>query len=351
MKLRIATTALVALLVGGAASQQVSRAAVAAALDPEMLPQHLMETGLYAADDRAVVAPGVRQFVPQYPLWSDGLTKRRWVFLPKGSSIDATSQLAWDFPVGTKFWKEFSLNGHRIETRMSWKSSPTRWQMASYVWNDEGTGAVLASPEGVPEVVEIAPGRRHSIPSRSDCAACHGSQRMGPLGFNALQLSNDRDPNALHGETLAAGMLTLADLVNEGVLAPASTHFIADPPRIRTSDPTTRSVLGYLATNCMMCHNGASDGTPLGPSLAMREMLEDADTATRHLIDRPSTWVLPGASGDHSVVVHPGSPDLSALFVRLRSRAPSSQMPPLGTVLRDQQAVDMIGRWISNLSR
>ena len=351
MKLRIATTALAAALIAVAASQQVSRAAAGTALDPEMLPQDLTETGLYAPDDRAVVAPGVRQFLPQYPLWSDGLTKRRWVFLPKGTSIDATFELAWDFPVGTKFWKEFSLNGRRIETRMSWKSSPTQWQMASYVWNEDGTGAVLASPEGVPGIVEIAPGRRHSIPSRSDCSTCHGTQRMGPLGFNALQLSNDRDPNAIHGEALAPGMLTLADLINQGLLAPAPTHFIANPPRIRSSNPATRSVLGYLATNCMMCHNGGSDGTPLGPSLAMREMLEDADTAARNLIDRPSAWQVPGASDGHSVVVHPGSPDLSGLLVRLRSRAPSSQMPPLGTVVRDQQAVEAIGRWISNLSR
>ena len=351
MRSRLATTALAAALVAVAVSQQVSRAAAAARLDPEMLPQHLTETGLYAPGDRATVAPGVRQFFPQYPLWSDGMTKRRWVLLPEGSSIDATSELAWDFPAGTKFWKEFSLNGRRIETRMSWKVSPTRWLMASYVWNDDGSDAVLAPPEGVPDVVEIAGGRRHSIPSRSDCAACHGSERTGPLGFNALQLSNDRDPNAIHGEPLAPGMITLADLITRGQLAPAPTHFIADPPRIRTSDPSTRSVLGYLASNCMMCHSGGSDGTPLGPSLAMREMFDDADAAARKLVDRPSSWQAPGATDGRTVVVHPGSPDLSALFLRLRSRAPSSQMPPLGTVVRDQQAVDAIGRWIVDLRR
>ena len=351
MRSRNATTALAAVLVAVAASQQVSRAAVDARLDPEMLPQHLAETGLYAPDGRGVVAAAVRQFLPQYPLWSDGLMKRRWVCLPEGASIDAASELAWDFPVGTKFWKEFSLNGRRIETRMSWKTSPTRWLMASYVWNENGTDAVLAPPDGLPGVVEIAPGRRHSIPSRSDCTACHGSERTGPLGFNALQLSNGRDPNAIHGDALAPGMVTLADLINQGVLAPAPTHFITDPPRIRTSNSATRSVLGYLASNCMMCHQGGSDGTPLGPSLTMREMLADGDAAARNLVERPSAWQVPGAAEGHSVVVHPGSPDLSALFVRLRSRAPSSQMPPLGTVLQDQQAIDAIGRWISELPR
>ena len=351
MRLRNATTALAAVLVAVAVSQQVSRAAAVARLDPEMLPQHLTETGLYAPEGRGIVAAGVRQFLPQYPLWSDGLTKRRWVFLPNGASIDATSELAWDFPVGTKFWKEFSLNGRRVETRMSWKVSPARWLMASYVWNEEATDAVLAPADGVPGVVEIAPGRRHSIPSRSDCTSCHGSERTGPLGFNALQLSIDRDPNAIHGGALTPDMVTLADLINHGALTPAPTHFIAEPPRIRTSNPATRSVLGYLASNCMMCHNGGTDGTPLGPSLPMREMLTDADATARNLVDRPSAWQVPGAADGHAVVVHPGSPDLSALFVRLRSRAPSTQMPPLGTVLRDQQAVDAIGRWISELSR
>ena len=351
MRRRIATSALAAGLVAVAVTQQVSRATAAAALDPETLPQHLQDTGLYAPDDPSTIAAGVRQFLPQYPLRSDGLTKRRWVSLPTRSSIDATSELAWDFPVGTKFWKEFSLNGRRIETRVSWKSSPTRWQMASYVWNDDGTGAALAPAEGIPGIVEIAPGRRHSIPSRSDCVACHGASKTGPLGFNALQLSNDRDPNAIHGEPLDPGMLTLAELIDHRVLAPAPTHFIANPPRIRTSNSLTRSVLGYLAANCMMCHSSGTDGTPLGPALSIHDLLADADKAARTLVNRPSAWQVAGAADGHSVVVHPGSPDLSALFVRLRSRAPSSQMPPLGTVMRDQQAIEAFSRWISDLSR
>src|SRR5262249_29189727 len=183
--------------------------------DDAPLLQRLTETGLYSSDRSETIASGVRQFLPQYPLWSDGLKKRRWIALPPDSSIDATSELAWDFPVGTKFWKEFSFNGRRIETRMLWKTSATTWKAASYVWNDDGTDAVLAPADGVPGVAEIAPGKRHSIPSRTDCLACHGATRTGPLGFNALQLSTDRDPTAIHGEPLAPGMITLADLVKE----------------------------------------------------------------------------------------------------------------------------------------
>ena len=350
MRPRFASTALIAVLVGGMSSRHALRAADADATSQTDLPVHLAETGLYARDRAGVIAAGVRPFLPQYPLWSDGLTKRRWIALPPGSVIDARAALAWDFPVGTKFWKEFSLNGRKIETRILWKTAASRWEGASYVWDDEGVDATLAAADGVPAVAEIASGRRHSIPSRTDCGACHGTIRSGPLGFNALQLSTDRDPNAIHGEPLAPTMLTLRSLIDEGLITPAPTHFIMDPPRIRTDDPATRSVLGYLAANCAICHNGEPDGAPSGPSLTMRDLLEDADAAARKLFDRPSAWQVPGVAEGHSVVIHRGSPELSALFVRLRSRAPSSQMP-LGTVIRDDQAVDAINRWISNLSR
>jgi hypothetical protein len=37
----------------------------------------------------------------------------------------------------------------------------------------------------------------------------------------------------------------------------------------------------------------------------------------------------------------------SAMLVRMRSRRPSSQMPPLGSALRDDTAIDVITRWIA----
>jgi hypothetical protein len=35
----------------------------------------------------------------------------------------------------------------------------------------------------------------------------------------------------------------------------------------------------------------------------------------------------------------------------MRSRKPSSQMPPLGTVVQDQEALNVMGRWISDITR
>jgi mono/diheme cytochrome c family protein len=314
----------------------------------EQLPQRLVETGLFSGDPDTIASHN-RRFVPQYPLWSDGMTKRRWVALPGTANVDAKDAHAWDFPAGTRFWKEFSLNGRKIETRLLWKTSDTEWLFGSYVWNEDGTDATLAPEDGIPAFVEVAPGRRHSIPSRSDCAACHGTKRPGPLGFTALQLSTDRDPNAIHGEPLAPGMLTLRDLVEQRILSPARHDLVDTPPRIRTANPSTRAALGYLAANCGSCHNGNADLSVLGPSLTTQDLIADADAVARAFIDRESRWQVPGTTDGRSVLLRPGVPEESAMLVRMRSRAPSSQMPPIGTVLRDREAVDAIGRWIAGL--
>ena len=68
----------------------------------------------------------------------------------------------------------------------------------------------------------------------------------------------------------------------------------------------------------------------------------------RALIDQPTRWQMPGLPDGQTVLVKSGAPDLSALLVRMRSRSPSSQMPPLGTVVRDHQAVDVLTRWIAS---
>ena len=223
---------------------------------PPVAPRLLSETGLYAGGGTAMIDPHNRPFSPQYPLWSDGAHKRRWVYLPPGATIDAANIDAWEFPVGTKFWKEFVFDDRRVETRFLWRARDEGWVFASYIWNDDQTEAQLAPAEGEPGVAEIAAGRRHSIPSIEECKACHDSGRTEVLGFSALQLSTDRDPNAIHGEPLTPEMLTLQTLLNEGVLEPTRTDLISNPPRIRAGNPRTRAMLGYLSTNCGACHNG-----------------------------------------------------------------------------------------------
>jgi mono/diheme cytochrome c family protein len=307
-------------------------------------PRLLSQTGLYLAPGR--IDTRNRAYAPQYPLWSDGAAKSRWVRLPEGAAIDGRNEDAWSFPVGTKFWKEFRFHGRKVETRFLWHARPGTWIFASYAWNDAQTEATLVPAAGLPDVAEVAPGLRHSIPGTEDCRTCHGNGRTEVLGFTALQLSPDRDPRAIHGEPLRAGMLTLADLVAEGRLRHARPDLLARPPRIRAADPDARALLGYFAVNCGACHR--TDHPIEGLDLDFRHTaLGSGEPGLASIVDRPSQYPLPGEAPGSSRRLVPGDPDRSVVAYRMASRRPASQMPPLGSVLGDQEALARLRAWIA----
>ena len=105
-------------------------------------PATLECTGLYANLAAKTLTPGVREYAPAYVLWSDGADKRRWIGLPAGSVIDASDPNEWVFPIGTRVWKEFSLQGQRVETRLWQKVTAKFWVNAVYVWNQEQSAAL-----------------------------------------------------------------------------------------------------------------------------------------------------------------------------------------------------------------
>lgn len=311
-------------------------------------PALLSQTGLYAAP--GVVDVHHLAYAPQYPLWTDGAAKSRWLHLPAGTAIAGRDEDGWVFPVGTKAWKEFRFQGRKVETRLLWKVGPKDWVFASYAWNDTQTDATLVPEGGLPEVAEVAPGLRHSIPSRGDCRTCHGQERVEILGFNALQLSPDRDPHAIHGEPLQPGMVTLEHLVARRLLKDARPDLLSRPPRIPADTPATRTALGYLAANCASCHR--ADRPIPGLDLDFRHRAQatrDTDEpGLRTTLGRPSAFQLPGVAD--SLRVRPGDPDHSTLLHRMASRRPASQMPPLGSALVDQEAVARLRPWIAQLA-
>ena len=315
------------------------------------IPERLSETGLYLPGT-LTVDPRNRPFSPQYPLWTDGAGKARWIQLPAGGRITARDADTWEFPVGTRLWKEFAFDGRRVETRMLWRLTADEWSYAAYVWNEAQTDATLVPAEGLAGVVEVAPGKRHSVPSRDDCRACHDNGGTSVLGFTALQLSTDRDPAAPHAEPLQPGMTTLQTLLDEGLIDTPQPALFARAPRI-PGDPGTRAALGYLSANCGHCHNADSAVATVRFPLRMPAYPTPAgiEQTIGALVARTSKWDLPHSTPGTTSTVKPGSPDLSALVVRMRSRRPSAQMPPLGTALADGDAVDLVSVWIDELGR
>ncbi len=317
----------------------------AAAPRAEPLPQRLSATGLFAPGSTRLAA-GVMAFAPQYPLWSDGTRKRRWIQLPPGASIDASRVDAWEFPVGTKVWKEFGY-GKAIETRLLERVADGSWRFATYVWNVDGTDAVLAPEDGAVVAASDAPGGRYAVPSRGDCVACHEGPAVPVLGFTALQLSPDRDPLAPHADAKRADQVDLGSLVARGVLRGLPPELLSAPPRIDAPTPTARAALGYLHGNCGHCHNAAGALTGLELLLAQQagHDTHSAERTLESLLGHSSRFRPNGSEATQRIAADQGS---SVLTLRMKTDNPLARMPPLGVQVVDTEGIALIERWIAN---
>jgi len=307
-------------------------------------PQHLRDTGLYADFDTLTVDAAHVAFSPQYPLWTDGATKRRWISLPPSSAIDASDPDAWVFPIGTRLWKEFSFAGQRVETRYIERQPDGQWRYAAYAWSADGREAELVPATGKRGAYPLGGGKAHTIPSVSDCKVCHQGGRSEVLGFSLIQLLLERDPGALHADTSGASDLDLKELIARGVIVGLPRSALE--PRQIASSATERAALGYLHGNCGHCHN--EQGPLRNVGLFLRQSAAaGAERAIASTFDQPLKKPAPGMSADALLRIEPQHPDRSALMQRIASRYPPLQMPPLGTVLVDREAVDQLQRWIA----
>jgi hypothetical protein len=291
-------------------------------------PRLLSQTGLFADMAKETLGDGVRAFQPHYALWSDGATKRRWLYLPVGAQIDTSDMDYWTFPVGTTAWKEFTRDGVRVETRMLRKRGPGDWTMIAYQWRNNQSDAV-AVPDGVPN----ASGTPHDIPSQDNCFFCHKNMKDTLLGVSAIQLSHDATQPGLR----------IDDLIGEGRLSVPPAHALRIP-----GDPVVEGALGYLHANCGLCHNGQS-GVSRTTKLRLWETVDHLDavkntTAYTTTIGRPNAF-LPALH-----VIEPGRPDESELVIRISERG-SRQMPPIGTEIVDKDGVAKIRAWVESLPR
>lgn len=289
------------------------------------LPDRLSETGLFANLGSEMLADGVLPFAPRFELWSDGATKRRWIYLPPDTQIDSSGPDAWNFPAGTKLWKEFTRDGARVETRLLFKHGPepTAWTPLAYVWGDDGDA--WATPDGRAN----AGGTAHDVPSAAQCVGCHGGTRSGVLGFSAVQLP----------DVGVDGALGLAELVASGRLTTNMTAL--EIP----GDSTTREALGYLHANCSHCHNQTRPERD-GPRCFDPERSFDFMLRTSELAAPEATATYRTAIGK---VIVEGNPEDSAIMQRIRSRSEWWGMPALGSEVVDEQGVQLLTAWIRAL--
>ena len=304
------------------------------------LPDKLSQTGLYADIVQKSLAATSLAYEPQFKLWSDGSSKTRWIYLPECSVIDTTEMDNWSLPIGTRLWKEFVVNGQRIETRFMHRigPSPDDWIMAAYAWDGGETDAVITL-----QGVEDAQGTEHDIPPQNNCFRCHGPHPAKggypsrTLGFSAIQLSH-----SLPG-------INLVQLAQQGRLSTKVAAAFAVP-----GTAVDQAALGYLHANCGHCHNNTSEGIPY-PAMDMQLKTTDSAVAlTGSYLDLVNQPVLLFQGYGCSQRISGQDVADSCVHLRMAERGSdtmfnSKQMPPLGTDSLDHAGLQVIVDWIATL--
>jgi len=320
------------------------RPAGSSSVEEWQYPEFLSGTGLFTDLATLDPTPGLIPYEVNAPLWSDGMSKRRWVMIPNdGVPSEPDERLgydplgAWEFPVGTVFVKHFERpdDGRFIETRVMVHGSDG-WGGVTYRWLPDGSDAERLEDGAIEPMTLDGEGFDYAYPSRLQCLQCHAESTGSVLGFRSHQL--DRDalyPNGREAHQLesfsAAGLLdaVLKEEDFDDTLRAVDLDDAAATPELR--------IRSYLDSNCAHCHQ------PGGSSRAFFDARLGTPLTNQSLVCGP---VIEDLGLPAPAVVKPGSLENSSLFQRLNSIDECCRMPPIGKGRVHLDAVTQIADWI-----
>jgi hypothetical protein len=271
-------------------------------------------------------AKNFKTYDVQYPLYSDGAKKKRWIYLPSGTQINTLDPDNWSFPTGTILWKEFSLSNTKLETRQMEKISAadgaTSWRFSVYAWKTDQSGAVLidntfdASLDAANFYAVTALNTSYQVLRPNQCVQCHQGTRDAPQGFDYLQLSS------------GSLSFNLNQLKSAGFLShpPASLDTIVGPT-------LAQNAIGYMQSNCATCHNGS--GAPNN----FRHLSTATSLAAENFF---------AAAGNNPSLIVGHTPASSRIYVRMTA----DTMPPRSAVplrITDPAGTQIFVDWINSL--
>jgi len=145
-------------------------------------------------------------------------------------------------------------------------------------------------------------------------------------------------------------MVDLGMLVNRHLIRGLPTSWGTRPPRVEAATEDERVALGYLHGNCGQCHNARGPLASLGLDLWIDPARPGNDIrgVIGSMLAR-SHFHIPGEAVQESRRLTPGAPEQSAILVRMRTREPMEQMPPVATRVVDAEAARRIEQWIEEL--
>ena len=295
-------------------------------------PALLSATGCVQAGTPAEPIAAAVPYDVAADLWADGLTKRRWMILPDGTTITAAGDGDWSFPIGTVLVKEFSWGGRRIETRLLVRHDDGDWAGYAYVWNAAQTDADLITDAQPVDLGDGGP--PWIVPGRADCLACHTTAKGRSLGLETRQLNH---AFVYPGGRRANQLVTLASL---GLLAAGYADpraYGSFPHPADATAPIAARARAYLHANCSHCHPAAG---------ANHDLLVDTPLPSMLGCDVAATPPF----GAGTLLVAPGNPAQSVLALRMKSTAAATRMPRLGSSRVDGVGTALVDAWIAGLS-
>jgi uncharacterized repeat protein (TIGR03806 family) len=291
----------------------------------------LSQTGCFDAEDPTAPAPGLITYDLQSALWSDGATKRRWIALPDGGTIDIAADGDFLFPAGTVLVKEFSIGGKRVETRLLMRDNTGVWGGYSYEW--DGDDAFLL-PAGKEKVLDN--GQTWHFPSRGECLRCHTTEANVSLGPEIAQLNGD----LVYEETnRVANQLATLDhigLFSAGIPS-APEHLPALAGLDDTHQALARRARSYLHSNCSGCHRGE------GATQSNMDLRFVTSRLQMNVCNADPSFGDLGIAG--AKLIAPGRADLSILPTRPSRTNPLERMPPLGVSVVHDLGVSTLQAW------
>jgi hypothetical protein len=317
----------------------------------EGLPTDLFCTGLYEGRMVGRYSALARPYTPGVTLWSDGAEKQRYLYVPPSTTIDTANPDAWNFPIGTKAWKEFRFDGKLVETRLFWKRGDATWASGTYIWSGDQTTATLnTARKGV--ILDSG----YEIPTAKDCDKCHHGGADKLLGVEAVALAL---PTAV-GVTLEA-------LVAAGSLSNPPARTSVTLPEDATGK--AGAALGYLHANCgMPCHSSRGLGEEtnlllrlradeLWPSPDAGQQVPTSDAAVaanttdayRATVNKTPTTASVAQAFPEAQRITPGAHGSSLVWL-LSHRRGAYQMPPLVSHVIDDVGTGRVGDWIDALT-
>ena len=319
-------------------------------------PQKLSDYSFFTGELKDLIpAQQVYPYAINTPLFSNYAEKARFIYLPKGKTMNFTNNGSFDFDNGAILIKNFFYHEREgdiasprriIETRLLIKEEKS-WKPLNYVWNEEQTDAdlnyvgkniLVIWQDSEQETKQV----NYVVPNLNQCKNCHSRDNIiNPIGITAAQL-NQRYSSSQK-------VINQLDYFKETAILTNFTSAVEHEAMPVWNDVLSANVedraKAYLDANCAHCHSIQGSAKNSGLYLDYHQK----DQRKRGVLKPP---IAAGkGSGDFKYDIVPGHPEESIFIYRVSSNDPAIRMPEIGRSIVHEEGLILLTQYINELQK